>query len=92
MICKNCGTNNHIGAKFCGKCGTKLYEENALNEVVAVCDMEDGFFFKGVSFPKKILIYAFGVFLVFLVAAYTFACTDLKHFLDMISYLSRFFS
>lgn len=98
MNCYNCGADNHTGARFCGKCGARLITEavnteivNNMSSAVVLEKPEDGFFFKGVGFFKKLLIYAFGVLATFAVAMYVFAGTAPEYFSNMISYLSRFF-
>ncbi len=104
MQCKFCGASNHEGAKFCGSCGRRLESEAAAAPVLtgvsenAALAMpitektvyEDGYFFKGLGFFKKLGIYALGVLLTFIVAAIVFAHFSPDYFSKLISYLLRF--
>lgn len=100
MYCKYCGADNPDGAKFCGCCGHSFAESelfipeaqgNAAVLRAGKVKPEDGWFFKGVGFFKKLMIYAIGVLLTFFTAMLVFAYTSPEYFGDMISYISRFF-
>lgn len=105
MYCSNCGAYNDDNSNFCGYCGQSVQnndvaDENQTltipqpviinNDILIKPELQDGYFFKGIGFFKKLGIYAIGVFLFFMIAAIVFASNYPDYMADAVSYISRF--
>lgn len=105
LYCKHCGAYNDDNINFCGSCGkpadkVTIVTENieptydgstAITVIPKKVKLEDGYFFKEVGFFKKLMIYALGVLITFIVAMIVFAYSNPKYFSDFTAYILRFF-